>query len=214
MITINGQKMGKSLGNFINLEEFFSGSHDLLEQAYNPMTVRFFILQAHYRSPLDFSNDALQAAEKGMSKLLNATTTLQSLKASAESTVDIKALEEKCYKAMNDDFNTPILIAHLFEAVRIVNSAKAGDEQLTKEDIQQLNQLFDTFVFNILGLQEDLDSKGNDLTKEVMNIILQLRGNAKANKDWTSADLIRDELKKLNIEVRDGSDGSSWEVKN
>ena len=178
------------------------------------MTVRFFILQAHYRSPLDFSNDALKAAEKGMSKLLNATTTLQSLKASAESTVDIKALEEKCYKAMNDDFNTPILIAHLFEAVRIVNSTKAADEQLTKEDIQQLNQLFDTFVFNILGLQEDLDTKGNDLTKEVMNIILQLRGNAKANKDWISADLIRDELKKLNIEVRDGSDGSSWEVKN
>ena len=115
---------------------------------------------------------------------------------------------------MNDDFNTPILIAHLFEAVRIVNSAKAGDEQLKKEDIQQLNQLFDTFVFNILGLQKDQDTKGNDLTKEVMNIILQLRGNAKANKDWTSADLIRDELKKLNIEVRDGSDGSSWEVKN
>jgi cysteinyl-tRNA synthetase len=115
---------------------------------------------------------------------------------------------------MNDDFNTPILIAHLFEAVRIVNSAKAGDEQLKKEDIQQLNQLFDTFVFNILGLQEDQDAKGNDLTKEVMNIILHLRENAKANKDWTSADLIRDELKKLNIEVRDGSDGSSWEVKN
>jgi cysteinyl-tRNA synthetase len=214
MITINGQKMGKSLGNFINLEEFFSGGHDLLERAYNPMTVRFFILQAHYRSPLDFSNDALQAAEKGMSKLLNATTTLQSITASKDSSVDIKALEEKCYKAMNDDFNTPILIAHLFEAVRIVNSAKAGDEQLNEEDIQQLNQLFDTFVFNILGLQEDQDTKGNDLTKEVMNIILQLRGNAKANKDWTSADLIRDELKKLNIEVRDGSNGSSWEVKN
>jgi cysteinyl-tRNA synthetase len=163
---------------------------------------------------LDFSNDALQAAEKGMSKLLNATTTLQSITASKDSSVDIKALEEKCYKAMNDDFNTPILIAHLFEAVRIVNSAKAGDEQLNEEDIQQLNQLFDTFIFNILGLQEDQDTKGNDLTKEVMNIILQLRGNAKANKDWTSADLIRDELKKLNIEIRDGSDGSSWEVKN
>ena len=213
MITINGQKMGKSLGNFINLEEFFSGNHDLLERAYNPMTVRFFILQAHYRSPLDFSNDALQAAEKGLSKLLNATKTLQSLKASNESTLNIKALEEKCYKAINDDFNTPILIAHLFEAVRIVNSTKSGDEQLKKEDIQQLNQLFDNFVFNILGLQEDQYTKGNDLTKEVMNIILQLRGFAKANKDWTSADLIRDELKKLNIEVRDGSDGSSWEVK-
>ena len=214
MITINGQKMGKSLGNFINLEEFFSGSHDLLERAYRPMTVRFFILQAHYRSPLDFSNDALQAAEKGLRKLFNAITTLQSLKASSESTVDIKALEEKCYKAMNDDFNTPILIAHLFEAVRIVNSAKVGDEQLKKENIHQLNQLFETFVFNILGLQEDQANKGNDLTKEVMKIILQLRGNAKANKDWTSADLIREELKKLNIEVRDGSDGSSWEVKN
>ena len=214
MITINGQKMGKSLGNFINLEEFFSGSHDLLDRAYKPMTVRFFILQAHYRSPLDFSNDALQAAEKGMSKLLNATTTLQSLKASTKSTVDINTLEENCYKAMNDDFNTPILIAHLFEAVRIVNSAKAGDVLLKKEDIQQLNKLFEIFVFNILGLQKDQDTKGNDLTNEVMDIILQLRRNAKDNKDWTTADLIRDELKKLNIEVRDGSDGSSWELKN
>jgi cysteinyl-tRNA synthetase len=178
------------------------------------MTVRFFILQAHYRSPLDFSNDALQAAEKGMNKLLNAAATLKSLNSSANSSVDIKALEDKCFKAMNDDFNTPILIAHLFEAVRIVNSAKAGTEQINQEDIKSLNRLFDTFVFNILGLQEDQDTKGNDLTKEVMNIILQLRRNAKANKDWTSADLIRDELKKLNIEVRDGSDGSSWEVKN
>ena len=205
--------MGKSLGNFINLEEFFSGNHDLLERAYSPMTVRFFILQAHYRSPLDFSNDALQAAEKGMNKLLNAAASLQSLTASDQSSVDTKGLEDKCYKAMNDDFNTPILIAHLFEAVRIVNSAKAGTEQINQEDIENLNRLFDTFVFSILGLQEDQETKGNDLTKEVMNIILQLRGNAKANKDWASADLIRDELKKLNIEVRDGSDGSSWEVK-
>ena len=115
---------------------------------------------------------------------------------------------------MNDDFNTPILIAHLFEAVRIVNSAKSDFEQLKKEDIVQLSQLFDTFIFNVLGLQDDQDNKNNDLTKEIMNIILQLRGNAKANKDWTSADLIREELKKLNIEVRDGSEGSSWEVKN
>jgi cysteinyl-tRNA synthetase len=213
MITINGQKMGKSLGNFINLEEFFSGSHDLLERAYGPMTVRFFILQAHYRSPLDFSNEALQAAEKGMNKLLNATTSVQSLNANTESSVGTKDLEEKCYKAMNDDFNTPILIAHLFEAVRIVNSAKAGTEQVNEKDIETLKRLFDTFVFTILGLKEDQETKGNDLTKEVMNIILQLRGNAKANKDWASADLIRDELKKLNIEVRDGSEGSSWEVK-
>jgi len=213
MITINGQKMGKSLGNFINLEQFFSGNHDLLQKAYNPMTVRFFILQAHYRSPLDFSNEALQAAEKGLTKLLKAKTTLQSLEPNTTSTVDISQLEEKCYEAMNDDFNTPILIAHLFEAVRIINSTKAGSESLMAQDIQHLKQCYDTFVEHILGLKEEQSTNTNDLTKEIMDIVLKLRTQAKANKDWTSADLIRDELKKLNIEVRDGSEGSTWEIK-
>ena len=212
MITINGQKMGKSLGNFINLEEFFSGSHDLLERAYKPMTVRFFILQAHYRSPLDFSNDALQAAEKGLAKLLNAKKTITQLKESSKSTVDVLSLQKDCYQAMNDDFNTPILIAHLFEAVRIINCAKAGTEELTKEDIKVLSDIFDTFVTTILALKEEEESN-NDLSNDIMDIILQIRSSAKSNKDWTTADLIRDELKKLNIEVRDGSEGSSWEIK-
>ena len=212
MITINGQKMGKSLGNFINLEEFFSGSHDLLERAYKPMAVRFFILQAHYRSPLDFSNDALQAAEKGLAKLLNAKKTITQLKESSKSTVDVLSLQKDCYQAMNDDFNTPILIAHLFEAVRIINCAKARTEELTKEDIKVLSDVFDTFVTTILALKEEEESN-NDLSNDIMDIILQIRSSAKSNKDWTTADLIRDELKKLNIEVRDGSEGSSWEIK-
>jgi cysteinyl-tRNA synthetase len=212
MITINGQKMGKSLGNFINLEEFFSGSHDLLERAYKPMTVRFFILQAHYRSPLDFSNDALQAAEKGLAKLLNAEKTITKLKESSKSTVDVLSLQKDCYQAMNDDFNTPILIAHLFEAVRIINCGKAGTEDLTKEDIKVLSEIFDTFVSTILALKKEEESN-NDLSNDIMDIILQIRSSAKSNKDWTTADLIRDELKKLNIEVRDRSEGSSWEIK-
>jgi cysteinyl-tRNA synthetase len=212
MITINGQKMGKSLGNFINLEEFFSGSHDLLERAYKPMTVRFFILQAHYRSPLDFSNDALQAAEKGLAKLLNAKKTITKLKESWKSTVDVLSLQKDCYQAMNDDFNTPILIAHLFEAVRIINCGKAGTEDLTKEDIKVLSEIFDTFVSTILALKKEEESN-NDLSNDIMDIILQIRSSAKSNKDWTTADLIRDELKKLNIEVRDRSEGSSWEIK-
>lgn len=212
MITINGQKMGKSLGNFINLQEFFSGSHDLLERAYSPMTVRFFILQAHYRSPLDFSNDALQAAEKGLSKLINAQKVVTQLVANNTSSVDIKAIEQNCYAAINDDFNTPILIAHLFELVKIVNSAKAGTETLSKEDIKLVGQLFANFVTAILGLEE-AEENHSDMSHDIMEIILQLRGQAKNNKDWATADLIRDELKKLNIEVRDSSEGSTWEIK-
>lgn len=212
MITINGQKMGKSIGNFINLEEFFNGSHELLERAYNPMTVRFFILQAHYRSPLDFSNDALQAAEKGLSKLVNAQKVAPQLVANNSSSVDIKAIEKNCYAAVNDDFNTPVLIAHLFELVRIVNSAIAGSERLCQEDIQLVNLLFDTFVTTILGL-EQLQESHSDISQDIMDIILQLRGQAKTNKDWATADLIRDELKKLDIEVRDSSEGSTWEIK-
>ena len=213
MITINGQKMGKSLGNFINLEEFFSGQHELLEKDYAPMTVRFFILQAHYRSPLDFSNDALQAAEKGLNKLFKAQKSLAELKPSKDSSVEIKPIQNDCYHAINDDFNTPILIAHLFEIVRIVNSTKAGDERLSAEDIDILKHLFTTFVNTILGLKKE-EEKNNDLPKEMMELILQIRSQAKGNKDWATADLIRDELKKLNIEVRDGAEGSTWEINN
>ena len=214
MITVDGKKMGKSLGNFINLEEFFTGNHAKLDRAYTPMTIRFFILQAHYRSTVDFSNAALQAAKKGFSKLMNALETLGKLSASENSTYDVYELEEKCYAAMDDDFNTPILIAHLFDGVRIINSVKDGKEGLNIIDLEKMKSIFNTFVTDILGFVSDKESSGNDLTKEIMELVLKLRENAKTNKDFDSADLIREELNKLNIQVKDSRDGSSWEVKN
>ena len=214
MITVDGKKMGKSLGNFINLEEFFTGNHAKLDRAYTPMTIRFFILQAHYRSTVDFSNAALQAAEKGFSKLMNVLETLGKLSASENSTYNVNELEEKCYAAMDDDFNTPILIAHLFDGVRIINSVKDGKEGLNIIDLEKMKSVFNTFVTDILGFVSDKESSGNDLTKEIMELVLKLRENAKTNKDFDSADLIREELNKLNIQVKDSRDGSSWEVKN
>ena len=211
MITIDGKKMGKSLGNFINLEEFFTGNHAKLDRAYSPMTIRFFILQAHYRSTLDFGNEALQAAEKGFSKLLTAMETLQKLKPLERSTYDVTELEKKCYSAMDDDFNTPILIAHLFDGVRIINSVKDGKESLCASDLEKLKTLFNAFVTEILGLIAPKESSGNDLTNEVMELVLKLRASAKSTKDFATADLIREELNKLNIQVKDNRDGSSWE---
>ena len=213
MITVDGKKMGKSLGNFINLEEFFTGNHAKLDRAYTPMTIRFFILQAHYRSTVDFSNTALQAAEKGFTKLMNAMETLGKLSSSDTSTYDVNELQEKCYAAMDDDFNTPILIARLFDGVRIINSVKDGKESLNATDLEKLKNTFDTFVTDILGFVSAKESGGNDLTNEVMEVVLKLRENAKTNKDFDSADLIREELNKLNIQVKDGRNGSSWEVK-
>ena len=213
MITVDGKKMGKSLGNFINLEEFFTGSHAKLERAYSPMTIRFFILQAHYRSTVDFSNAALQAAKKGFNKLMNAIETLQKLKPSEKSTYDVNELEQNCYAAMDDDFNTPILIAHLFDGVRIINSVKDGKESLTSVDLEKLKNIFTAFVTDILGFVSANESSGNDLTKEVMELVLKLRANAKTNKDFNSADLIRDELDKAGIQIKDSREGSSWELK-
>ena len=214
MITVDGKKMGKSLGNFINLEEFFTGSHAKLERSYTPMTIRFFILQAHYRSTVDFSNEALQAAEKGFTKLMNAMETLGVISASDTSTYDVNALEEKCYTAMDDDFNTPILIAHLFDGVRIINSVKDGKESLNSVDLEKLKNIFNTFVTDILGFISSKESGGNNLTNEVMDLVLQLRTNAKKSKDFETADLIREELDKAGIQIKDSREGSSWEVKN
>ena len=214
MITVDGKKMGKSLGNFINLEEFFNGTHDKLDRAYSPMTIRFFILQAHYRSTIDFSNVALQAAEKGLKKLMNAMETLQSLTSSDSSTYDVSGLEKKCYESINDDFNTPIVIAHLFDGVRIINSVKDGKESLKSSDVEKLKSIFNIFVNDILGLVATKESSGKDLTNEIMELVLQLRGNAKKNKDFNTADLIRDELDKVGIQIKDSREGSSWEVKN
>ena len=213
MITVDGKKMGKSLGNFINLEEFFNGSHEKLEKAYTPMTIRFFILQAHYRSTLDFSNDALQAAEKGFKKLMNAMETLGNISASDTSSYDVNNLQEKCYAAMNDDFNTPILIAHLFDGVRIINSVKDRKESLNTSDLQQLKTIFNTFFTDILGFTSDRESSRNNLTNEIMELVLQLRGNAKKSKDFDTADLIRDKLDEVGIQIKDEREGSTWEVK-
>ena len=214
MITINGQKMGKSLANFINLDEFFTGNNELLDQAYKPMTIRFFILQAHYRSTVDFSNEALKASEKGFEKLMTAYETLQKLKASEESSIDIRSFEKKCYDAINDDFNTPILISHLFEAVKIINSVNDEKEKLSKKDIENFKVLFQTFLIDILGLQANKKETDDKLLNEIMEVLLKLRKNAKENKDWTTADLIRDELNKINVKINDSLDGSSWELKN
>lgn len=214
MITINGQKMGKSLGNFITLEEMFDGSHELLEQAYSPMTVRFFILQAHYRSTLDFSNEALQAAEKGFNRLMAAVAALQKIEVTKESTINIDELEQKLYGAINDDLNTPVLIAHLFDGVKLINSVVDGKQKLSAQDLERLQKLYHSFVFDILGLQNVSEAasteEGENALDGVMQLVLELRANAKTNKDWGTADAIRNQLNAAGITVTDTKDGVEW----
>ncbi|MEI7660794.1 MAG: cysteine--tRNA ligase [Bacteroidota bacterium] len=218
MVTIQGQKMGKSLGNFITLEEFFTGSHRLLDQPYSPMTIRFFILQAHYGSTIDFSNDALAAAEKGMKKLLAAYNTLSGMLSQQDgparppSPVDkrIPELRQACYAAMNDDFNSPILIANLFEGVRIINSAADKKEVLSLPDLQQMKGIFDTFLFDILGLKDEKGSDQGATVDGLMQLILAIRQKSRETKDWGTSDQIRDTLQKLHIIVKDGKEGSTW----
>ncbi|MEA3444400.1 MAG: cysteine--tRNA ligase [Bacteroidota bacterium] len=213
MITINGQKMGKSLGNFITLEEFFTGSHKFLEKVYSPMTVRFFILQAHYRSTVDFSNEALQASEKGFQRLMNAIQVLEKITAGDMSTVNVKNIEKKCYAAMNDDLNSPVLISHLFDAVRQINSVADGKEKINDADLKHLKKLFHTFVFEVLGLRDEAKKEsGNEKAGELIELLLNLRLEAKANKDWATGDKIRDRLKELGVSVKDKKDGFEWEM--
>jgi cysteinyl-tRNA synthetase len=216
MITINGQKMGKSLGNFITLREFFSGENQNLQRAYSPMTIRFFMLQAHYRSTLDFSNDALQAAEKGLKRLLSAMKILNELKAAETSSVQLDQYKQKCYQALNDDFNSPMAIAHLFDAVRVINAANDKTESLCQQDIDYLKEVFNIFIVEILGLQDELSSGASSLKGVIdglMQMILELRQNARKNKDWTTSDKIRDELSQLDIELKDGKEGVSWRIR-
>ena len=220
MITIEGQKMGKSLGNFITLDEFFNGSHinpkdgkEMLAKAYSPMTIRFFILQAHYRSTVDFSNDALLAAEKGYSRLMQAFKTLRSLQPSKASSIDVKGYRQLCYDAMNDDKNTPIVISHLFDAAKAINTVNDHKATLTKEDIDELTSLFQTFVFDIMGLRDEASTDNTALIDGLMQMILDVRATAKAIKDWATSDKIRDSLGQLGIAVKDGKDGATWELK-
>jgi cysteinyl-tRNA synthetase len=213
MITINGQKMGKSLGNFITLDEFFSGSHKLLDQAYSPMTIRFFILQAHYRSTVDFSNDALRAADKGVKRLLDAVAAIDRIRPGGNSDYDVASFRKDCYTALNDDLNTPILIAHLFDAVKAINSAVDGKLSFTAEDLALFRELIHTMVFDILGLksEEAASGKSTETIEGLMDLLLELRKAARSNKDWATSDMIRDKLADLGIVVRDGKDGVSWE---
>jgi cysteinyl-tRNA synthetase len=215
MITVNGQKMGKSLGNSILLEEFFTGKHHLLTQAYTPMTVRFFILQAHYRSTLDFSNEALQAAEKGLKRLLEAAKAVEKLPFSETEAhaAEVDALATKVVAALDDDLNTPIAIAHLFDAVRLVNAANDKKEPLGKTAVEQLQRLFNGVVYGVLGLRDDRQAGGNNaLLDGVINMILDVRNTAKANKDFAVSDKIRNELTALGVVVKDTKEGSTWTI--
>jgi len=213
MITINNQKMSKSLGNFITLYELFSGNNDLLEKAYSPMTIRFFILQAHYRSPLDFSNAALQASEKGLKRLMAAIKKLDKLKTSNKTDVDVDKLLKDSYDAINDDFNTPLLVSNLFDAARIINSIDDGSKKITKEDLDKLSKFMTSMTFDVLGLQDELGDEKSSMTEELINMILDIRLNAKKNKDFETSDRIRDALQQLGIVVKDRKDGFEWEFK-
>ena len=212
MITINGQKMARSLNNFITLDELFSGDHKLLEQAYSPMALRLFILQAHYRSTLDFSNEALQAAQKGLERLIRAVEVLDVLQVSDSSTVSVNKLKEKCYKAINDDLNTPILVSHLFDGVKMINSINDGKEKISADDLDDMKGLYNLFVYDVLGLEGvEADEKDDELTGKVIETLLSIRHEAKNNKDWKTADRIRDELSALGIIIKDTKDGANWE---
>ncbi len=219
MITINGKKMGKSLGNFITLEQFFTGNHDTLEQAYSPMTIRFFILSAHYRGTVDFSNEALQAAQKGYEKLMNAIEDLkrvQTADKSDENTAKFVAeLRQKCYDAMNDDLMTPAVISHLFEACHTINLLIDHKAQIDETDLKELSESVNLFAFDILGLINERGAN-NDAREaaygKVVDMVLELRAKAKANKEWAVSDQIRDALADAGFQVKDTKDGVTWKL--
>lgn len=215
MITLNGQKMGKSLGNAMSLDDIFSGNHPLLEKSYSPMTIRFFILQAQYRSTLDFSNEALQAAEKGMKKLFAANETLKQLRIDKNApSIDVQNIEKACYEAMNDDFNSPMAIASLFEAVRIINSLKANEgSSISPDEFEMLQKLLHYYIFDILGLNSEEGTGDHGLVDGLMQTIIQLRQEARIRKDFTTSDLIRNKLGELHIELKDGKEGTNWQMK-
>jgi len=222
MITINGQKMGKSLGNFITLEQFFTGQHKLLSKAYSPMTIRFFILSAHYRGTVDFSDEALQAAEKGLEKLMDAMASLARLSPCPDGqTCDaptgqfVKSLRQRCYDAMNDDLATPLLISHLFEACTLINKLQDHKATICADCLKELTEVMHLFVEDILGLtarQAASDSHREEAFGAVVDMVLDLRAKAKAQKDWATSDRIRDDLARLGFEVKDTKDGVTWKL--
>ena len=221
MITINGTKMGKSLNNFITLDQFFEGSHPALEQAYAPMTIRFFILQAHYRGTVDFSNDALKGAEKALQRLLDAYRRIGALKATeGAAPIDTDDLSRRAYEAMDDDLNTPVAISVLFEAAGLVNKIHDGALAATQADIDAIKELFDTFLFGILGIADSTAGAGTAAEsvslkpyEQAVDLLLEIRANAKAAKDWATSDLIRDRLNSAGFDVKDTKNGFEWSVR-
>ncbi|TXB64029.1 cysteine--tRNA ligase [Vicingus serpentipes] len=210
MLTVNGSKMSKSLGNSFLPMELITGKHPLLDKGYSPMTVRFFFLQANYRSTVDFSNEALQASEKGLKRLMIAIENLDRIKASNNSSIEIDTIIANCKKSMDDDFNTPITIANMFDGVKTINLLIEEKETITKSDLEKLKNHFHTFVFEILGLKNEEINSNSDIADSVMEVVLNLRKNAKENKDYATADFIRDELGKINITIKDNPEGSIW----
>lgn len=219
MITINGQKMGKSLGNFITLEQFFTGNHESLTQAYTPMTIRFFILSAHYRGTVDFSNEALIAAQKGYERLMNGISDIDRIQVSKECDAEtekfVKALRQRCYDAMNDDLQTPLVISYLFEACHLVNTLLDHKAQICADCLKELSEVMHIFAFDLLGLKSEKGAN-NDAREEaygkVVDMVLQLRTKAKTDKDWATSDQIRDALANAGFEVKDTKDGVTWKL--
>ncbi len=213
MLTVNGVRMSKSAGNGFLPKELFTGNHPLLEKGYAPMAVKFFMLQTHYRSPLDFSNEALQASEKGFLRLMEGYSTLNYLKADTLSNENIIELQLKCYAAMNDDFNTSVLIAHLFDALKIINSANDKKTKLTQDDIDLLKTIYQDFVFDVLGLKnEKTDSKTSEALSKVMELIIDIRAKVKADKNFELSDKIRDKLIDAGIQIKDTKEGTAWKI--
>ena len=217
MITINGQKMGKSLGNFITLAQFFSGDHPSLDQAYTPMTIRFFILQAHYRGTVDFSNEALKAAEKAYERMMDGWHRLCDLKAADTTSAKLENYRERCAEAMNDDLNTPNVIATLFDACRVINQVNDGNATMTQADIDELKSVFQTYLFDVLGVRDDSAGDAGSVNLEpyrkAVDLLLDIRKTAKANKDWTTSDLIRNKMNEAGFDVKDTKEGFEWKVK-
>lgn len=208
MLTVNGQKMSKSLGNSFLPHELFTGEHSILDRGYSPMSVRFFMLQAHYRSTLDFGNEAMEASDKGFKRLMNAVTLLDGLKASGSTDVELAPLMQRCYDAMNDDFNSPVLIAELFEATRIINSAHDGKMKLDAANLEILKNIITTFVFDVLGLKDE--QADNDDLPKIMSLVVALRNEAKTNKDYATSDKIRDGLQNIGFQLKDSKEGTNW----
>lgn len=210
MLLLNGQKMAKSTGNYILPNQILTGENNILPKAFSASVVRFFIMQANYRSVLDFSGEALLAAEKGHSKLMEALQSLETIVPSTSSTLDVAGWVQSCYDAMNDDFNTPVLISNLFEAVKFINQIKAGMSTLTQDDLVLLKDKMNAFVFDVLGLIDEASNDHSEKLNGAVELLIKLRKEARENKDWALSDQIRDELQELGIQLKDGREGTTF----